>query len=74
MSFFWWDKLLTKATPTVEPVKPATSGKHTFLVDPLHGEQLVIVHGAHVLHLPIKVLVRDGRFKMCDHDVPTGGQ
>jgi len=32
-------------------------GGLTFLVDPLHGEELLVVHGAHVLHLPVQTLV-----------------
>lgn len=45
--------------------------RRTFLIDPLHGEELVIVHGAHVPHLPVQTLVWDGRLKMSDHDVPA---
>lgn len=43
----------------------------TFLIDPLHCEELVIVHGAHVPHLPVQTLVRDGWLKVSDHDVPA---
>lgn len=46
-------------------------GVRTFLIDPLHGEELVVVHGAHVLHLPVQTLVWDGRLKVSDHDVPA---
>lgn len=38
-------------------VKHRGERRHTFLVDPLHGEELVVVHGAHVLHLPVQTLV-----------------
>ena len=42
----------------------------TFFVDPLHGEELVVVHGAHVFDLPVQTLVGDGWLKVCDHNVP----
>lgn len=45
--------------------------KCTFLIDPLHCEELVIVHGAHVPHLPVQALVGDGWLEVSDHDVPA---
>ena len=46
-------------------------GRRTFLVYPLHGEELVVVHAAHVPHLAVQTLVGDGRLKVGDHDVPV---
>lgn len=43
----------------------------TFLIDPLHCEELVIVHGAHVPHLPVQAFIGDGWLKVSDHDVPA---
>lgn len=42
----------------------------TFFINPFHGEELVIVHGAHVPHLTAQPLIGDGGLEMCDHDVP----
>ena len=46
-------------------------GRRTFLVYPLHGEGLVVVHAAHVPHLAVQTLVGDGWLKVGDHDVPV---
>ena len=35
----------------------AVKGKHTFLINPFHGEKLIVVHAAHVPHLPIQALI-----------------
>lgn len=47
-----------------------THKRRTFFINPFHGEELVIVHGAHVPHLTAQPLIGDGGIEMCDHDVP----
>lgn len=45
--------------------------RRTFLIDPLHCEELVVVHGAHVPHLPVQAFIGDGWLEVSDHDVPA---
>lgn len=42
----------------------------TFLINPLHGEKLLVVKGAHVSNLTAQALEGDGRLKIGYHDVP----
>lgn len=42
----------------------------TFLIDPFHGEKLLIVKRTHVSNLITKALKGDWRFKMGYHDIP----
>ncbi len=43
--------------------------RRTFFINPFHGEELVIVHGAHVPNLTAQPLIGDGGIEMRDHDI-----
>ncbi len=62
-------QMLIPAANKARESKATQMKKRTFFINPFHGEELVIVHGAHVPNLTAQPLIGDGGIEMRDHDI-----